>query len=298
MIPAQKSTGFTLIEAIMVIVIVGILFAIVGVFITKPVEGYVDAVRRAELSDTADVALRRLARDIKLALPNSLRVTSSGGVNYIEFIMTSGGGRYRDVGDGSTGGTFFNWTSTVDCVTTPANCKFDVMGSMPANPAIAANDYIVVYNLGPGYEPANAYRRDEAQCDATPASPGCNIAKVSGVSGNTVTMDANPFALQSPPLPSPGSRFQVVPGGVRAVTFACPSTSGNLTRYWNYGFNAVQPTPPVGGSSALLASGASCTVDYTTSGTGRSALLYVKLTLASSGESATLFEQIHVDNTP
>ena len=298
MIPERKIGGFTLIEAIVVIVIVGVLSTIVAVFIVKPVEGYVDAVRRAELSDTADVALRRLARDIRLALPNSLRVTSSGGVNYIEFIMTSGGGRYRDAGDGSTGGTSFNWTSTVDCATTPANCKFDVLGSMPANPAIAANDYIVVYNLGTGYEPANAYRRDEAQCDATPASPGCNIAKVSSVTGNTVTMDANPFAFQSPPLPSPGSRFQVVPGGVRAVTYACPDTAGNFTRYWNYGFNSAQPTPPAGGSSGLLATGASCTLDFATSGTGRSALLYVRLTLASGGESFSLFQQIHVDNTP
>jgi hypothetical protein len=38
-------------------------------------------VRRAELTDQADVALRRITRDIRLALPNSLRVTTTGHNN-------------------------------------------------------------------------------------------------------------------------------------------------------------------------------------------------------------------------
>ena len=272
----------------MAIVITGILAGIVAVFITKPVEGYVDSVRRAELTDAADVALRRMTRDIRLALPNSLRITSSGGMNYIEFIMTSVGGRYRDPADGSTGGDFLSFTSTTDL-------SFDVLGTMPANPAIAVNDYVVVYNLGPGYEPGNAYNYDGANCLAG----GCNIAKASGIAGNVITLDVNSFAAQSPPLPSPSARFQVVPGGVRAVTFACPATgTGNLTRYWNYGFNASQATPPTGGSSAPLASGANCVVEYTANATGRSGLLFVQLILSSGDDSASLFQQIHVDNAP
>ncbi|MCX7165039.1 MAG: type II secretion system protein [Rhodocyclales bacterium] len=287
----RPSAGFTLIEAIMAIVITGILAGIVGVFITGPVQGYVDSVRRAELTDAADVALRRITRDLRLALPNSLRVTTSGGVNYMEFIITSAGGRYRDPADGSTAGNFLSFT-------TPGTVTFDVLGTMPANPAIAINDYIVVYNLGPGYEPANAYRRDEAQCDATPVSPGCNIAQVTGIAANVITLDANPFAFQAPPLPSPDARFQVVPGGSRAVTYACPTAAGNLTRYWNYGFNAVQPTAFVSGSSTLLASASSCNVEYTANASGRNGLLYLELTLTSGGESVTLFQQIHVDNAP
>lgn len=275
----------------MAIVITGILAGIVGVFITGPVQGYVDSVRRAELTDAADVALRRITRDLRLAVPNSLRVTTSGGVNYMEFIITSAGGRYRDPADGSTAGNFLSFT-------TPGAVTFDVLGTMPANPAIAINDYIVVYNLGPGYEPANAYRRDEAQCDATPVSPGCNIAQVTGIAANVITLDANPFAFQAPPLPSPDARFQVVPGGSRAVTYACPTAAGNLTRYWNYGFNAVQPTAFVSGSSTLLASASSCNVEYTANASGRNGLLYLELTLTSGGESVTLFQQIHVDNAP
>ena len=65
--------GFTLVEAIVVIVITGIIAAGVAVFIRAPVEGYVDSVARAELTDAADTALRRLSRDVNSALPNSLR---------------------------------------------------------------------------------------------------------------------------------------------------------------------------------------------------------------------------------
>lgn len=267
------SAGFTLIEMIMVIVITGIISATVAVFIRAPVEGYVDSVRRAELTDAADVALRRITRDVRLALPNSLRVLNSGGVNYVEFIMTSSGGRYRDPTDGSTAGDFLSFTDAGDT-------SFDVLGPLPE---MAANDFVVVYNLGvPG---SNAYA-------------GGNIAQIQGIAGNTVTLTAtNPFAAQSPPLPSPSARFQVVPGGVRAVSYACPGTADNLTRHWNYGFNAAQAVP-AGGSSALLAQNAACTVDYVSAATGRNGLLYISLTLSSGGESVTLFNQIHVDNAP
>jgi len=280
----HRSAGFTLIEIVMVIVIIGIISGMVAVFVVKPVQGYVDAVRRAELTDSADVALRRLTRDVRLALPNSLRVMTSGGNHYIEFIMTSNGGRYRHESDGSTAGNFLSWTS--------ANLTFDVLGPMPSNPALAVNDYIVVYNLGTGYAPADAYA-------AADPCTNCNRAKVSGISANVVTLATNPFASQSPPIPSPNARFQIVPGGTKAVTYVCPiTTAGNLSRYANYGFNATQAVPS--GTPSTLAANATCTVDYTPTATGRNGLLYIelKLTDSTSGESVTLFQQIHVDNAP
>ncbi len=292
--PPYRSTGFTLIEAIVAITITGILAAIVTVFISKPILGYLDSVRRAELTDQADVALRRITRDIRLALPNSLRVTAAGGVNYIEFIMTSAGGRYRFEDDGSTGGDFLSYTTVADTT-------FDVLGPMPANPAIAAGDFIVIYNLGPGNAPANAY-----DCTATP--PGCNRALVAiNPAGNVVTLAANPFAAQTPPLPSPDARFQVVPAGTRAVTYACPAVGGapgNLTRQWNYGFNPAQGTPPAGGTTATLAGNATCTVEYTTNASGRNGLLLINLALTQVdaatgiGESVNLSQQIRIDNAP
>ncbi len=285
----SRSAGFTLIEAIMVIVITGILSSIVAVFITKPVQGYVDSVRRAELTDAADVALRRMSRDIRLALPNSLRLTDSAGhINscssdtcYIEFIMTQSGSLYRTESDGSTGGNGLSFG---------ADTSFDVLGAMPER---AINDFIVIYNDG---------------SSGLDAYTGDNRAKINLIAGNTVTL-ASPIASTAPLKALSNGRFQVVPGGVRAVTYACPvapaeppecptSGWGNLQRYWNYDFNASQ-TAPSGGSSALLASNVTCTVEYG-GALPRIGLLYIKLKLTdpSSGECVSLFQQIHVDNAP
>ena len=67
--------GFTLIEAIIVISITGVIAAIVSIFIVSPVTGYMTTVRHAQMTDAADASLRRLQREIRLALPNSVRVT-------------------------------------------------------------------------------------------------------------------------------------------------------------------------------------------------------------------------------
>jgi len=274
--------GFTLIEAIIAIVITGVLAGVVAIFITGPVQGYVDSVRRAELTDQADVALRRMTRDVHLALPNSLRTVAGG----FEFIMTSGAGRYRDVGDGSTGGNVLSFTT--------ASTDFDVLGPMPTITGGASGDYIAVYNLGVGYEPANAYN-----CSATP--PGCNIAQVNSLPGaNTVRLSSNVFAAQTPPLPSPSARFQVVPWSNKVVRYTC--SGGELTRYagCSLATPSVCPAGAVLAGSAVTEPKASCTIDLSTAALGRIGLLEVQLTLIDnrSSESVTLFQQIHVDNSP
>ena len=282
----QRSDGFTLIEMIMVIVITGILAGAVAVFITKPVEGYADSVRRAELTDAADVALRRMTRDVRLALPNSLRTVANG----VEFVMTKSGGRYRDESDGSTCGNFL-YTTDINCplpFVTASENDFDVLGPMPT---ITGGDRIVVYNLGAGYAPADVYS-------------GGNVARVFGavaIPTNRVPMVGNPFAAQSPRLPSPSSRFQVVRSVDLVVRYTC--NGGVLTRF--AGCSLATPSVCAGAGAVLAGSAttepkASCTIDYTSAATGRSGLLLVSLTLTDtpSGEAVTLFQQIHVDNAP
>lgn len=305
----RPSAGFTLIEMIMVITITGIIAGMVAVFITTPVQGYVDSVRRAELTDQADVALRRIARDVRLALPNSLRIMETDGtttnagtcqtagyVCYIEFIPTRSGGRYRDTADGSSDPTPL---TAPDCDATPtpadgpcfldfttaANRSFDVLGTLPE---MAVNDHVVVFNLTTnnvaGQTDGNAYVGD-------------NRAQISAINGNTVTLTANTFAAQSPPLQSPSARFQVVPNAEQAVTFMCATSApADLRKFWNYGFNAAQAVP--GGNPAVLAANATCQVEYQANATGRNGLLYIRLTLTNNGENVTLFNQIHVDNAP
>lgn len=272
--------GFTLVEAIIVIVITGILGAIVAVFIRLPVQGYMDSVARADLTDVADTALRRMARDLRLALPNSIRVSG----NYVELLLTNDGGRYLAEEDDPTAGNILDFT-------TAANVTFDVVGAMPA---IAAGNSIVVYNLGPGMSPADAYCASAAGCN--------NRAVVSSVAAPTVTLSANPFAAQAPAMRSPSRRFQVV---TTPVTYACVGST--LTRYAGYAIQAAQPVDvaaaplsPLPPSHAVLASGVTgCIFSYTNLPNVRSALAGLGITLENSKhESVTLFQQVHVDNTP
>ena len=298
--PDKWQAGFTLMEAVVVMVVIGILSGGIAVFMTRPIEGYIDAVRRAELTDQADVALRRMTRDIRLALPNSLRLKDSSNATvstctagtdcYVEFIMTKSGGRYRDPSDGSTGGNFLDYSGTLtnpDCAGLPSPC-FDALGTSPANPpGIANGDSLVVYNLGPGYSPADAYA-------------GGNRTTVTVTSGTPylLTMASNVFAAQSPPLPSPDARFQIVGQNDKVVRFGC--VGGQVLRQSNCAFAA---TDTCVGSAVLAGSGtvqASCELDYQASALGRTGLLYVRLILTHtpSGESINLFQQVHVDNAP
>ncbi|MBT8434588.1 MAG: prepilin-type N-terminal cleavage/methylation domain-containing protein, partial [Gammaproteobacteria bacterium] len=71
--PACQS-GFSLVELIVVVVLLGILASGAGLLILQPIEAYDDQVRRQQLVDQGEMALRQIARDVRRALPNSVRI--------------------------------------------------------------------------------------------------------------------------------------------------------------------------------------------------------------------------------
>lgn len=266
-----RARGVTLLEMIVVISITGIVAAIVAVFIRMPVEGYVDAARRAELTDVADTALRRITRDVRTALPNSIRISIVGNVRYLEYLQTSGGARYRSEVTSAGGGDILDFTA--------ADSTFDVLGPLPA---FTGGESIVIYNLTSSGAAANAYVGD-------------NRAAGSGA-GGTITLTAAKLF----PFQSPGKRFQVVQ---YPVTYACdplPLGAGHLRRYWDYTIDLAQPTPPVTANNALLATNVSdCGFIHSTGGaTGQTGVLALTLQVTQSGETVRLFQQVHVSNVP
>lgn len=273
----SDQSGFTLIEMIIVIAITAIIGSMVALFLRAPLESYVAQDRRARLADTADTALRRMGRDIRLALPNSVRVTSAGGVFYLEFLGTRSGGRYRAQG----GGDILDFT-------VPDN-SFDVLG-----PGIdmKVGDLIAVYNLGiPG---ADAW---------AVGTPGYTLAAYTGVTALNVTnIPIAPKPTPPFPLASPGNRFQVVEG---PVSYVCAPDQANpalgtLTRYWGYAIAPGQPTTfPAGTPNALLATNVrECNFTYQPGVTERGGLVSMTLRLSQANETVSLYATTQVSNQP
>lgn len=279
-------------EMIVVIVITGVIAAVVAVFLRVPVDQYMDVARRAEMTDIADTALRRITRDLRLALPNSVRVDGACSGNapcFIEFLPTGsancpagtaciGGGRYR-AGDPGDALSF-----------DVADSSFEVLGPMPQ---MAAGDQVVVYNLG---------------IDGADAYAGVNRASVSAApSGSTASIAAFQF-----PFASPANRFHVISAPVTYVCNPAPGgAGGTLTRYWGYPISAAQPnsiaalntmvaSPTPTRGSALLATNVShCAFSYSNNVVAqRAGLVTMDLRLSQQGETVTLYSAAHVSNQP
>jgi MSHA biogenesis protein MshO len=87
-------SGFTLIELIVVMVILSILATIGTGFVVKTTESYQRTQTRALLVNTSRQALERMTRQLRIALPYSVRVTNGG--NCLEFMPIAAGGNYFD----------------------------------------------------------------------------------------------------------------------------------------------------------------------------------------------------------
>ncbi len=276
---AARQRGFTLIEMVIVIAMIGVLGGIVGVFIVQPVQAYLSTAARAALVDQADHTLRRIGRDLRIALPNSVRV--SGSNSTLELIPTTSGARYATEGSGALA---FGTTDT----------SFDVIGP-PLT--LSANQNLVFYNLGPGVSGSDAYAPNGSAAEqatsnrrtATNAAGDATTVTISSSAGLPVGDLAAPYRVLAVDAP---------------VTYRCDMGSGQLVRYQDYGFQSSQPDPPSGGTSAVLATGVTaCRFDVEgTLVAARAALVNLTLTLAATTtagtESVTLQHAVFVSNLP
>lgn len=308
--PRRSPGGTTLVELVVVMSILGIIAAVAAIMLRDPISAYGLTVRRAELVDIADTALRRMGRDIRLALPNSLRIATSGSTTYLELLTTKTGGRYRAQQDNTSAGDILNFSA--------ADTAFDTLGPMSAvtGQTIAANDILVVQNLfatAAAQPQSNAYTYNQAASNctnATPSSTTCNTARITGPDTAGVLPNERHISFDSRqfPLTSPGNRFNVVSG---PVTYVCSTVAGTdangngtgtLTRISNYTITLAQPQPPAGTSALLAKDVTACQINYDQAGpsvvTQNRGLVSMKLSITRGGETVTLYHEVHVDNVP
>jgi MSHA biogenesis protein MshO len=288
--------GFTLIELVIVIILTAILAGVIFMIIRGPLQAYVQMERRVALADTIETALQRMTREIRLALPYSVRVDSPGGFEAVEFVRTLDGGRYRARGANrlkfnQSSGTFevFNLlvnsadidlappASSQDCVTGQADCLVVFNIGQPKTTAVAT-----LLGLS-----ANVY------LGASNAYDG-NIAAVTAAAVNSLSFDNSDltwdFGLQSPQ-----QRFNIVDS---PISYVC---NGNeIRRYSDYALTEVQQANPGGSGSLLIDQVSGCDIELEPPTLTRFGLLTIRIevTDSQSGESASLLQQVHITNVP
>jgi MSHA biogenesis protein MshO len=291
----RHARGFTLVELVVVIVLGAIVATTLAVFFRPALEAYLATRTRAQLADQADTALRRMVREVRSAVPNSIRTPST---QCFELVPTTMGGRLRraadTVHDASPG-----CDPAADCSApldpSRATTAVDVLSPLPAPPAVG--DHLVVGNQNAG----DVYA-------------GTNRAAITAVSTPRSTDGRMRLAVASTqfPLGYDGGRFVVVSASQQAVFYVCSGADGTLdanghgkgtlARVSGYGFNALHPgaCPSASGADVLATRVRSCQFihDPAHGATQQNGFVWLQLELAEHGESVHLAVGAHVSNVP
>ncbi|BAV32708.1 hypothetical protein SCL_0386 [Sulfuricaulis limicola] len=321
----------TLIELIVVITITGIIAVVLGSFILQPIQGYEAQVRRAELVDAAEMALRRTALEIRQALPNSVRIrdalgttgdvtcNAAGQVCTIEILNTLDGARYREGPGTLPGGGHPHGNPGFRLSFSGADTDgFNIVGFFenfqPGLPftSTAGNlgERLAIYNQGAVPAVACAGTAADAYSDANCPAGSRVVMTNPNVVRFTIADDGGGDELHIAPVPpavgfnfrwaSPNQRVFIVD---TPLSFVCTAgANGNITRYANYPITAAQQVTPAGATNIALLSRpvSACRFSYAAGTNQRAGLVTLDITVsdAASGEQVRLLHQVHVDNAP
>jgi MSHA biogenesis protein MshO len=221
-----------------------------------------------------------MMRDLQGATPNSVRITASGSMLFLEFTPIADAGRYRAA---TSGGNEPAGTDPLD-TTSASDTGFQVLGPPVTVPASAK---LVVFNLG--YGPSDLYAGGNRR-DVTTA-PG---------SAGTITFTSTGSAW---PADSPDHRFYLVTTPVTYVCTPAAGGGGRLERYSGYALQATQPANPSGAPLAaathtlMLDNVSGCSFE-TSAVLANANAIALTLRLTDGNETVTLYAQVYLENTP
>ena len=304
--------GVTLVELVVVISLVAIISAVAMVAVREPMLAYADTARRAEMADQADTALRRIARELRGALPNSIRL-NSGATSYLEFFPVKTAGRYRSDSTGAAAADPLSFSF--------ADTKFNIIGAPSTEPGqtMALGDILVVRNdsslAGDVRSNAYTFNQSGAGFDCTsPTGANCNTTTISGAlppaaAGipdeyvlNFAAREFNKDTTSNRGFGSPGSRFYVV---TPPVTYVCAPSNvldangdspGTLRRVTGYAIQLAQPTPA--GGDLVANNVSACAISYSANVSGYTGLVVLRLSITRGSETVSLYQEVHVNNAP
>lgn len=318
----KKYQGFTLVELIVTMVLMGILFGVISNIVLVPIQGYVQASLHANLVDQAESALRRIERDLARAVPNSIRVKNGGGNGAVEMLNVVEGARYRSQPPGTIN------TTILDLSVGQVYTDFNILGNFQyAKTSPTGIDYgyrLVIYNTG-AYGATMDNPIAGANVWSTSLAPNLGFPEQNPPAGTSVitlpapapASPATKVLLTSPggaedhinitpgfqfAFDSPQKRIYVVDG---PISYVWDPVAQTITRYAGYTIQGVQPN---NGGAAPLSTAASiglltqnvtnCVFNYIPGTAQRNSVLIISLTISKNGASVTLLHEVTASNNP
>lgn len=291
---SRARSGISTIEMVTVIAVTGILSVGLAGILRHPMQGYAAVSRRSELVDLADLAILRMSRDLRMALPNSVRVSDDGTV--LELLHTAAGARYRAEPGSNASGR--DHTGASDWLSFGGDTSWNLIGRVSGLPftygaPLAAGTRVAIYPTG-----SDVWSAAAANTSPSIISPATNTVTLvdDGDEDQLTLASSHRFSLASPQ-----GRLYLVDG---PVTFLCDPTAAALWRVDRYAVSAVQPTslaaaPLSAGSAARAADRIErCAFDYDPGTPSRSGLVTLEIVIASEGERVRLLHQVPIPNAP
>ena len=273
MVAVQR--GFTLVELVVTIVLMGILGAGTVSFLMTSTESYVDTSVRNQLGGLGRLTITKLERVIRTAVPNSLRVTSvgAGGDQCLEYLPLAAATSYLDV-------SFISASNTITMV--PFDTGLNLSGTK----------YVVIFPMSAGTLYSASSPGPLATTDYSTSSTANSIETLTLTTSHQFSSGSVTPRLYLSDAP---------------VSFCL--SSGKLYRYKNYGLKASQCTPATANflpsappDRALIADqidNSSYTTFNYTAGTLQSfSLLQFDFNFKQGSEALLMRHEIQVRNAP